>query len=111
MSYSYGGRSLLLGWQQDVSGDEIAHVMSVRKPKTSLESEDSRQLQLRVACHYLLDLVSDRGLPEVLDHLKENLEFYSSRETFEVESAPSQTTVPAKLGLRYHRPTFQLVEE
>lgn len=109
VAYSYVEPKLLFGWRRDVSGSEITHLMSFQRPDTSLEFENSEQLELRAACHYLLDLVSDRGLSEVLEHLKENLEFYSSRS--EVPSLPAQSSIPIKLGLKYERPTFHVTEE
>ena len=111
VDYNHPGPKLVFGWQYDVSGEEIGHIMSVRNPETSLDSGDAQALQLRVACHYLVDLVSDEGLPELFDCLKDNLEFYKTRESDGSTRLVSSSGVHAKLGQKYDRPAFQLAEE
>jgi hypothetical protein len=102
---------LMFAWRYDVSGDEIAHIMSVRNPETSPETQDSESLQYRVACHYLVDLVADEGLPELLECLKDNLEFYKAHQTNERPQLVGGTGIRVKVGKKYDRPIFQLAQE
>jgi hypothetical protein len=101
----------MFAWRYDVSGDEIAHIMSVRNPETSPETQDSESLQYRVACHYLVDLVADEGLPELLECLKDNLEFYKAHQTNERPQLVGGTGIRVKVGKKYDRPIFQLAQE
>src|ERR1700687_2509438 len=99
--YYYAGPKLIFGWQHDVSGGEIAHVMAVRTPETSVEGEDSKTLQLRIACHYLVGRAEDEGLPELFESLKDTLEFYTAQHVERLQLASSG--VPIKLGQKYDR--------
>ncbi len=101
---------LTFGWRNDVSGKEFAHLMAVRQPETSLATADSESLKWRVVCHYLVDLVSDEGLRELADCLKDNLEFYQTPATPTPQLAGSHS-VRVKLGEKYDRPAFQFVQE
>ena len=109
--YGHAGPKLFFGWQHDVSGGEIDHVMSIRTPETSLDTEDAEAVKMRVVCHYLLDLVTDEGLPELFECLTENLEFYKSRQGNEIAQLPANSGVRVTFGQRYNRPAFQIAQE
>jgi|GEM_PF-3760682 len=98
---------LQLFWQQDLSGGNISHLF--RFAETARESEDIESLKLRIACHYLLDLVSDKGLPELLESIREVLDFYEG-----VQSEFSQPVVRTRkcgIGQKYERPVFNIEQE
>lgn len=107
----YTASGLMFGWRSDVSGREFAHLMAVRQPETSLQSSDSESLKWRVVCHYLVDLISDEGLRELADCLKDNLEFYKVPAAQTSPQQSGEHGVRVKLGQKYDRPAFHFVQE
>lgn len=102
---------LMFGWRNDVSGGEFAHLMAVRRPETSLESSDFETLKWRVVCHYLVDLVSEEGLSDLAECIKDNLEFYKPPSPPLRPRLTGEDGVRAKLGEKYERPAFQFIQE
>ena len=100
-----------LGWQREVSGGDVSHTITYQIPKTALETQDSEMMKLRFVCHVLLDLVTDEGLSELFQSIKDNIEFYEERQKKHVPLLFSKGRTKFKLGEKYERPPFHVVEE
>lgn len=109
--HEYIGPEHVLGWRCEVSGGYVSHAITYQIPKTTLESEEKELTQLRLACHVLLDLISDRGLPEVLESIRENIQFYSFPNPKPYSATTRTERAKFKFGEKYERPVFHLVEE
>lgn len=103
--------TFVLGWQQEVSGGNIRHTISVSAPATSIEAESRESLRYRIICHYLVNLVSDKGLPEACESIAEICRFYSSRNSTSPAQFLHSAGTRVRLGDKYDRPAFQATEE
>ncbi len=112
--YSYDLASeepFYLSIRYDVSGGYLSsHTMDFRIPETTMRQEDAEAARLRLICHVLLDLISDEALPELLETMKDSLEFYQDRR--KTLSLPAtQEKLKFKLGQKHERPVFQIAQE
>jgi hypothetical protein len=107
----YEAPELCLGWQREVSGGNISHAITYQIPETALQTEDTEAMRLRFVCHVLLDLISDKGLPELFESIKDNLEFYEKRQQEEAPLLPAGSGIRFKIGEKYERPVFQVAQE
>lgn len=94
----------------DVSGGNLSHKMDFLIPETTVGQEDAEALKLRLICHVLVDLISDEALPEVLESLQDNFEFYKERRKASSPLA-TQEKLKFKLGQKQERPAFQIAQE
>lgn len=91
-----------------MAGMQIKHQFTFSE--TTKAPELTESMKIRIWCNYLLDLVTEEGLPEIFEAIKDVIEFYKDRQPH----APSFykiTTVPAGIGQHYERPVFQISQE
>jgi len=73
-------------------------------------SGDEMNLALRIICHLLVDHISDAGLPEVSQSLREFYEYYKPTECAQ-RILPEVRQVEAIMGSRVVRPAFTVEGE
>jgi hypothetical protein len=72
----------------------------------------SKALKLRVACHYLLDVLDDECLPDIFESIKDNYEFYRNRFGYTgASSLRSGNGIKAEFGEARERTPFQIAQE
>lgn len=106
-----GTPNVLLSWKQEVSGGDISHIITLRIPETAQDIASLEKLRYRLFCHYLINLISDEGLPELCESLSEMFQFYSTPNKNVAPALPPAEGIRVKSGEKYERPTFQLAQE
>lgn len=77
----------------------------------SLESDEEQvNLAMRIVCHILIDYVSDEGLPEACQSLREFYEYYKPTRGLQ-RYLPEVRQVEAEMGKRLVRPAFSVEGE
>lgn len=89
----------------------MVHGVRFQKPETSEEPIDIQGVLLRVLCHFFVDQIPDRGLPDVCESLNEFREFY----LLPAVAVPALPEPEGELSLRLRpsqmRPEFRLEDE
>jgi hypothetical protein len=102
--------TLFFGWQKEEKGFSISHLAAFH-PQGSTEPSYSKSL-MRVACHFWLDRIPDRGLDEVLETLKDIYDFYGTQiEDKSTYRLPQLTSLEATITESIVRPVFPITEE
>lgn len=108
-----GSRTLEFGWERTSPFGTWTHSILISANATEADYEDSHllPLQMRIMGHYLVDHLSDEGLPELLESMQEMFHFYVERGEQEklLESKP--VTSAATISRTYERPESPAVEE
>lgn len=101
---------LLVHRRREPSSGHIACQITLGRHGTVGIPSEAPEPLARILCHFLLEQIPSRGLPEVCESLCEVLEFHS-------EEPPAPRILPqdvrhvAEVGTRCDRPGFFLEEE
>jgi len=103
--YETGTSAVDLGWYHELSGGgQIAHRL-VYKPETEAAPHYPADLFLRLLCHYLVDSVPEKAIPELVDSVLTIFDHYAVPRRSLVFSSESQH-VPAVMGRVFESPSF-----
>lgn len=104
-----GVDSTLFGYSFDDSGSSGGHYVQVWD---SLSPREMRATMLRMACHFLVDMVPTSGLDEMLEKTIELRDYYCSLANWSAPAliAPIPVAV-APVVARYERDSFSYPEE
>ena len=92
MARTSGYAGEFIGWRHTVEDGVISHWIS-RPEVYSLNSEWPPELKIRCLCYYLLDLMPNAALDEIVSALYDAIEFYA------LHSQPSSPLpVPQEIG-------------
>lgn len=104
-------QQFFLSWQQDISGARFSHTISFDPQETSKELNYRENLKLRIFCHFFLNLIPDKGLPELCKSLSEIFDFYNHRISFQPQASLQNKPLRGRLGQAYVRPEFPIADE
>ena len=100
----------LLGWEQLLPGARVAHEIRFHLQETAARPEYSRLLLSRLLCHYLINRIPDKGIPELFESVGRIYRFYSTAPRTLPPSLP-MSKVAGKIGRLSKRPDFHVDEE
>lgn len=86
--------SVRVGWLRRYRGGSLYHGLEFPTQVTAAQEADWRSILDRCICHLVVDLVPDRGLADIKEHLFQALEFYSH------ESAPGLPPVSQRRNVQ-----------
>jgi hypothetical protein len=88
----------------------MVHGVKVVFPESQPSQEELNHLILRLLCHFMVDHLPDKGLPEACESLREFCAYYDSLQP-ELPRINQSRGIPAQCGERFERPQFSIDEE
>ena len=101
---SLGFGALTFGWANETGGTMVA----VSQPA---DEDEARSLQTRVILHWLVDLMPDAALGNVLEDTLGAWEDYQISLRPALPAPATTKRVTARIRRRFERPAFEIVEE
>lgn len=87
----------------------MAHYVRL-DPQTAEDIPRLENVIARALCHFLLNHLPDRGLPEACESIARMVDFYSPAPSHTL-SAQGQRAEPVQVSSVYERPEFHVAEE
>jgi hypothetical protein len=105
-----GTETTVVQWFNELAeGGTVAHHL-VYSP-TEIAPRYPGAVLLRILCHYLVDSVPDRALPEIAESTLSVFEHHQVPRHSLVYSVPGQQRLPAAQGRTFESPGFQIEPE
>jgi len=101
------GYPVCVSWDSPAYGG-MAHQITFTPQGTTGHVYDLSELRARMLAHFIIDLLPQTAMSELVDSLKSSLEFYRQPEA--IGALPGRTTRIAKI-VRRTRPEIELTED